>query len=78
MTTILLQSALCSCILRSLNENVQRISKTTKCAHNSIDLYLELTEDRKRGGALEGVKLLLQSPPEVYLLQQNLLKLLCR
>lgn len=37
-----------------------------------------LTEDRKWRGALESVKLLLQPPPEVDLLQQNLLELLCR
>lgn len=38
----------------------------------------QLTEDRKWRGALESVKLLLQPPPEVDLLQQNLLELLCR
>lgn len=37
-----------------------------------------LTEDRKWWGALQSVKLLLQPPPEVDLLKQNLLELLWR
>lgn len=37
-----------------------------------------LTEDRKWRGALQSVELLLQSPPEVDLLQENLLELLCK
>lgn len=38
----------------------------------------QLTEDGERRGAFQSVKLLLQPPPEVDLLQQNLLELLCR
>lgn len=52
--------------------------QTRRSCPSECEKKKSLTEDRKWWGALQSVELLLQSPPEVDLLQENLLELLCK